>query len=92
MWITNAIRRENQDQVTLRNDDLLQIPFARYAQTQKLPLTSLPRTWSEFPDEEIKFIRNKIEFNQKLKKYFLNQLKAVIVCGRLLCPDCHLNI
>ena len=35
--------------------------------------------------------RNKLEFNRKLKFYFLNQLKANIFCGRLLCPDCHLN-
>ena len=91
-WITNNIRRENQAHVVLRNDEILNIPFARTSATSKLPLTSFPKLWTEFPDEQIKFIRNKPEFNYKLKKYFIDKLNPLIRCGRLLCPDCHLNI
>jgi hypothetical protein len=91
-WITNQIRRQDQAQVQLRNDDLLHIPFARTSTTYNLPLTSFPRIWSEFSDEEIKFQRNRIEFNQKLKKYFLDLLNSSVICSRLLCPECHLTV
>ena len=33
--ITNAIRRDNQAQIELRNDNILHIPFARTATTTK---------------------------------------------------------
>ncbi len=91
MWVTNVIRRADQAQIELRNNDLLFAPFARTATTARLPLTSFPRLWNEFPDGGIKFIRNKLEFNSKLKKYFLNSLNQNVTCNRLLCPDCHLN-
>ena len=89
---SNAERRQDQAQVTLRNDDLLFIPLARLSSTSKHPLIIFHKLWSEFPDEGIKFIRNKLEFNSKLKNYFLSQLKSTISCGRLLCPDCHLQV
>jgi hypothetical protein len=91
LWVTNVVRRDNEAQVVLRNDDLLYVPPARTSLTARLPLTSFPKIWSDFPDEGIKFIRNKLEFNSELKKYFINKLSHQIVCGRLLCPDCHLN-
>jgi len=91
-WITNNIRRENQAHVVLRNDDILNIPFARTSTTSRLPLTSFPKLWTEFPDKQIKFIRNKPEFNFKLKKYFIDMLNPLVRCGRLICQDCHLNI
>ena len=89
-WKTNRIRRLDQAEIELRNDDLLAIPFARTKFCEKLPLTAFPKIWTEFPSEEIKFIRNKIEFNNKLKEYFLEQLGSVPNCTRLLCPTCHL--
>ena len=92
MWITNNERRQNEAHVMLRNADLLHIPLARTLFTSKHPLTTFPQLWADFPDESIKFIRNKIEFNSTLKKYFINELSANINCGRLLCPDCHLNV
>jgi hypothetical protein len=92
MWVTNAVRRQDQAQVTLRNDDMLYIPLARLSSTSKHPLIVFPKLWSDFPDEGIKFVRNKLEFNSKLKNYFLSQLKSTITCGRLLCPDCHLQV
>ncbi len=91
IWITNAERHQDEAHVVLRNDDILNIPFARNSTTTKHPLTSFPKIWTEFPDEGIKFLRNKIEFNAKLKHHFLSNLNSVVVCGRLLCPDCHLR-
>ena len=58
------VRRENEAQVVLRNDDLLYVPPARTSLTARLPHTSFPKIWSEFPDEGIKFIRNKLELTQ----------------------------
>ncbi len=92
MWITNNIRRQNQAQVVLRNHDLLQIPLATTSSTSKHPLTIFPQLWSDFPAESLKFIRNKKEFNLKLKNYFLNNLNANFNFGSLLCPDCHVNV
>ena len=90
MWVTNSTRHADEH-IQLRNDDFLYIPFARSITTERLPLTYFPRLWNEFPDGAIKFIRNKIEFNQKLKCYFLNLLNSTVICNRLLCPDCHLR-
>jgi hypothetical protein len=91
MWVTNAIRRLDQAEVELRDDDLLHIPFARTSTTARFPLTSFPKLWESFPDGEIKFLRNKIEFNSRLKTFYLSTLSNNIRCNRLLCPDCHFN-
>jgi hypothetical protein len=48
--------------VILRNDDSLHIPLARTLFTSKHPLTTFPQLWADFPDESIKFIRNKYSF------------------------------
>ena len=91
LWVTNVVRRENKAQFVLRNDDLLYVPPAHTSLPARLPLTSFPKIWTDFPDEGIKFIRNKLDFNNQLKTYFINKLSQQIVCSRLLCPDCHLN-
>ena len=52
----------------LRYPNQLSIPFARTVQTERQPLTDFPKLWSEFPDENIKFIHNKKEFYSKLYK------------------------
>jgi len=107
MWITNQARRDealnlNMDnnmvddriivQRVLRNSENLNIPFARLSFSTKQPYINLPRTWLDFTEESIKIVRNKIEFNLKLKKHLLNQLSSTVTCGRLLCPACHLNV
>jgi len=89
-WVTNRIRHENQAEIELRNDDLYAIPFARTTILSRMPLTSFPKIWESFPNEEIKFVRNKLEFNSKLKLHYLDQLNSVPVCNKLLCPACHL--
>jgi hypothetical protein len=90
VWISNKIRRAGQDQVELRNNDDINIPFARLCSTQRQPLSGFPKIWASFPDERIKFIRNVVEFNSELKMYYLNLLSAKPNCTRLLCPHCHL--
>ena len=38
LWITNVVRRDNEAQVVLRDDDLLYVPPARTSLTARLPL------------------------------------------------------
>ena len=89
-WITNRIRRGDEAQIQLRDDDDLHIPGARTKQLSFHPLVLFPKTWETFPNEYVKFLRNKLEFNAELKKHFLDQLSNVPICNRLLCPVCHL--
>ncbi len=90
-WMTNAIRMQGQAQIELRNANDIHIPFARLSSTMQHPLTCFPRLWHDFEDDQIKFIRNRLEFNKKLKLHFLNKLSPVPVCNRLFCPNC-LNV
>jgi hypothetical protein len=66
-WITNAVRREEDYQLELCNDADLYVPFARTALVERQPLTKFPKTWHEFPNENVKYIRNKQTFNKELK-------------------------
>ncbi len=91
-WITNIIRREGQSQISLRNDDDLYAPPAKLSLTSNHPLSTLPIIWDGFPDEGIKFIRNKPEFDKSLKTYFLNRLSKHITCNNPFCPSCVLRV
>ena len=92
-WVTNATRRgEDGSQLALRNDYDLYIPPARTTQTESHPLINFPRKWVAFAEEnvEICFIRNKPEFDKKLKKHLSDKLSAVVICDRqLYCPSCN---
>jgi hypothetical protein len=92
-WITNAVRRgDGGELAALRNGAELHIPPARTNQTDSHPLTNFPRTWVAMAEEsaEICFIRNKVEFDRKLKKHLLAKLSPVVICNRLLyCPSCN---
>jgi len=90
-WTSNNFRRDSNFEICLRNETDFSVPFARLSSSEKRPLVNLPRTWQDFPDESIKILRNRTEFNSKLKMYFLNQLSSVPNCSRLLCPVCHLQ-
>ena len=72
-WITNSIRREGQSQISLRNDNDLYAPPANLSLTSNHPLTTLPNIWDSFADENIKFTRNKPEFDKALKTHFLKK-------------------
>ena len=69
-WSVNSIRQQGQSHIVLRSSNNIDIPFARLSSTMNQPLSQFPRLWDEFDDENIKFIRNKPEFNSKLKKIF----------------------
>ena len=88
-WSTNNFRRDSNFEISLRNENEFAIPFARLSSSDKRPLINLPRLWQNFSDESIKIIRNRPEFNSKLKIFLLNQLSSVPNCNRLLCPVCH---
>jgi hypothetical protein len=90
-WVSNRIRRVDQEQIELRNSDDLNIPFARLSATERHPLCFFPKLWTSFESEQIKFTRNVIEFNKLLKNHFLSLLSSVPTCNRLLCPECHLK-
>jgi hypothetical protein len=93
-WVSNAARFDDQDQdpMELRNINLdnFIVPFARLTATERFPLTSFPRAWNSFENFEIKTIYSKLDFNHKLKQFFLDKLNANYTCNRLLCPNCHL--
>jgi hypothetical protein len=76
-WIYNSVREIGENSIVLRNSEQFLIPFSRLAIVDKLPLHSFPVNWEQFSDENIKFIRNKNEFNEKLKTYFLKQLSYI---------------
>jgi hypothetical protein len=88
-WISNRMRRADQGQVELRNDNVLAVPFSRNLTISRMPIFSFPKLWSEFPSEQIKILRNKLDFNWELKKYFLSLLSETSNCNRLFCPTCH---
>jgi hypothetical protein len=88
-WPPASLRRDEEFHMNLRNNDDLAVPFARLNLTERQPLTHFPKVWLNFPNEDIKFIRNKLEFKKKLKDHFLSQLKDLVICDRLFCPQCH---
>jgi hypothetical protein len=96
-WTQVMARFEDQQQVQvplgLRNMNLNDyiIPFARLSLTERFPLTAFPKAWNNFVNFELKTIYSKVEFNSKLKLFFIERLKTNYTCGRLLCPHCHLN-
>ena len=92
-WTSNAIRREGENQICLRNDNNLYIPPARLSQTYNHPLTNLPRIWESIADvHSVTILRDKKEFDQALKTHFLRKLTNHIRCENPFCPSCILNI
>jgi hypothetical protein len=91
VWLTNLIRREGSSEITLRNQDQLNIPFARLSSSGRQNLVNLPKIWESFNNEDIKIIRTPSEFKSKLKIFLLGELASNVICNRLLCHVCHLN-
>jgi hypothetical protein len=87
-WTLNSARR-GQNEAAMRNDDDFYIPFSRLALSDRLPSVSFPKIWNSFPNGEIKFIRNKLAFNSRLKQHFLNNLQESVHCTRLTCQACN---
>jgi hypothetical protein len=88
-WALSTHRRDPEFHMNLRNNEDYDVPFARLVSLERQPLTRLPKLWSEFENENIKIIRNKLLFNKELKIFLLNQLNDTIICDRLYCPQCH---
>ena len=91
-WMRNRDRRIQDDEYhyELRNDDDFFTPAFRTDTISRLPLHQLPILWNTLPPN-IQIIRNKLEFNSKLKTYLINCLSETPNCSRLLCPNCHLQ-
>jgi hypothetical protein len=87
MWTTIEERRR-ESTLVLRNGNTLDIPFSRLSSSALQPLIKMPKSWIEFTREDIKIIRNKLEFKRLLKLYFLERLSPTVYCTRLICPVC----
>jgi hypothetical protein len=95
IWVTNAERR-NVEQArdrnvirTLRDDNLLYIPFVRLEHYLRFPLADFPKLWNTFNNAVLAPSRNL--FRTLLKNHLLSNLSDTINCNRLLCPVCHLR-
>jgi hypothetical protein len=86
---TNAVRRADVFEITLRNNDFLNIPFARLSMSNRMPLVNLPKTWENFTNEDIKILREPLEFHLKLKRFLLSELSDTVICNRLFCHACN---
>ncbi len=90
IWTTNAISREGQSHICLRNDNNLFIPPARLSQTDNHPLTNLLRKWESIADVHlVNILRDKKDFD---KTYFLKKLKSHVKCENPFCPSCIINV
>ena len=90
VWSQNNVRTIGENEIQLNNQNQFQLPPSRTALTNRLLTCNFARTWEQFPDEQIKFIRKKTEFDSKLKKFYINDLADSIVCNRLFCPSCSI--
>ena len=89
VWVRNTIRNIGENEIQLRNNNSLQLPLSRLSLTDRLPTSNFAKSWEQFPDEQIKFIRKKTEFDAKLKKFFINDLSESVTCNRLFCMACY---
>ena len=87
-WVKNAIRNIGENEIVLRNFDQIRINTHRLTSFSKMPLFDFPKIWESFPDAQLKFIRNKLEFDNKFKKYFWDDLARNINCSRAFCAAC----
>ena len=88
VWVKNSIRNIGENEIQLRNVNQLQIAASTMTSLDILPLFDFPKIWERFPDEQIKILRKKTEFDTKLKKFFIDDLSEIVNCNRLVCPAC----
>ena len=91
-YCRTCLDHQPSNEIQLRNRDQVLIPPSRLALTDRLPSICFPRTWEQFPSEQIKIIRKTSEFDSNLKKYFINDLSSNITCNRLFCPSCFRTV
>jgi len=90
-WLFNSERIIGENSLTLRNHYQINIPFVRLSSMERHPLIAFPKLWDDFQDNGIKIIRNRIEFCNKLKEYYIKNLSSTVSCNRVFCPSCHFN-
>ena len=81
----NSIRNIGANEIQLRNHAQLLNFHSNLTKLDIFPLYSFPKI-EDFPVQSIKIIQKKIEFDNKPKEYFLDDLAAVPSCNRVLCP------
>ena len=92
VWITQEARRQADNvEYLLRNSENFYTPMSRLFTLDNHPYFLFPKMWENFKEENIKILRDKNQFNTKLKEFLLNKLNDNYVCNRLLCPHCHLQ-
>ena len=92
VWITMDARRQADNvEYLLRNSENFYTPISRLFSLDNHPYFAFPKIWDNFKEEQIKILREKNQFNTKLKEFFLNKLEANFVCTGLLCPHFHLQ-
>lgn len=92
LWRSEEERRAASFNINLRINNEFEVPFVRLQSSKNSPYCRIPTEWNNFNEHSIKVIVSKSEFSIKLKKFFINELRDSIVCERLLCPRCHLNL
>jgi len=89
-WIKNRDRPYTGGS-NLRNSNDIFLPVSRLTHFENFPFYCIPKLWLEFNKEDVKIIRDKNEFNFKLKSFLLSELNENYICNRLICPFCTLN-
>jgi len=87
-WEYAGNRNIGINNMQLRHNKDLIVPFARIALTAKMPHSNLPKIWNLFRENELKTEKSPTRFDTELKKFFLNDLATNIRCDRLYCPAC----
>ena len=88
VWVKREEWRAETFSLTLRNSENFYIPTPLLAQTERHPYFLFPKLWSDFSNNDIKIIRNHIEFNVALKNDMLKELPENVNCTRLFCHCC----
>jgi hypothetical protein len=86
IWITNEARCSETVSMSLRNHEEFFIPVSRLRNLENMPLYSFPKAWSLLTDHSLNSIRNRDEFNVKLKEYLLAKLSFNVNCTKAYCP------
>ena len=88
VWVKREEWRAENFSITLRNREKFYIPTPLLAQTERHPYFLFPKLWSEFSNNNIKIIRNHVEFNIALKNNLLEELPSNVSCTHLFCHSC----
>ena len=74
VWIKRENWRAENFSITLRNSDDFYIPTPLLSQTERNLYFLLPKLWSDFSNNDIKIIRNHVQFNAALTNHSLSEI------------------